>query len=117
MSYVELKGTNKDTAQALLKFVLDHEDTVTMIVLGLDNEEIAQNAKEVIGQNPNIWWVVWVQNSGLLTDNQLKSFQGDNTENVVCVLSKSDSPVAYYSAEEASYKNVLLTGFLIGEGN
>ncbi len=119
MSYVELTGTNKQTAQALLDQVLKREDTVTMIVTGLDHEGIASNAKFVMSQHPSTWWVIWVQNPLLLTDEQLTRFQQDpanpDKPMVVCVLSRSDHPAAFLSAEEAQSKSSLLAAFAVAE--
>lgn len=112
MGYVELKGTNQEIAQSILKQVLDHEDTVTMIVMGLDQEEIARMAKEAANQEPNTWWVVWVQNPNLLTEEQINKYKDKDIKTVACTLSRTDKLVRRLGIENAQYKDQLLAAFL-----
>ena len=110
MGYAELKGTDRDVAQSILKAILDHDDTVTMLVFGLDQSEIAGYAKEVADQEPNTWWTVWIQNLNLLTEEQQKKYC--KKQSVICTLSTSDEPVVWLGEKDAKYKNKLLKAFL-----
>lgn len=112
MGYMELKGTNKDSAQAIFQHVLDRQDTITMVVLGLDQKDVAMKARAVADHEPNIWWVVWVQNPRLLKDEQRRKYRGSNEKAVACVLSVEDKPVKWLSSEEAKFKDILLEAFL-----
>jgi hypothetical protein len=115
VGYAELEGTNRDIAQTILKQVLDHEDIVPMIVIGLDHNEIAAKAKEVADQEPNTWWVVWAQNPNLLTDEQIEKFTANDLKNVVCVISPKGNFIKRLQAENAGYKGQLLAAFLEAE--
>jgi hypothetical protein len=111
MGYMELKGTDTAIAQDMLQHVLDRQDIITMIVLGSDQAAAAAKAKEVSNHEPNRWWVVWVQNVALLTGDQLLAYKGKDGGAVVCVLSKSDMPVCWLSADFAGFTDQLLSAF------
>jgi len=115
MGYIELTGTNRETAQNIFQQVLDREDIITMIVMGLDQDKIASKAKDVASQEPNTWWVVWVQNPGLLTEEQKNAYRSSDPKVVVCVLSTSDKPVVRLTADEAEFKDQLLDAFWTAE--
>lgn len=112
MGYEELKGTDQEAEQSKLKKVLDREDTVVMIVLGADQKEVAKKAKEVADEEFDTWWVVWVQNPGLLTDGQISKYTGNDSKTVVCALSATRQPVRRLPAENAQFKDQLLSAFL-----
>lgn len=112
MGYEELKGTDQVAAQIKLNKILEREDTVTMIVMGADQAEVAKLAKEVADEEPNTWWLVWVQNLKLLTEEQIKKYKGGDPETVVCVLSATGQPVKRLWAENAQFKDQLLAAFL-----
>lgn len=111
MGYEELKGTDRETAQNKLKKVLEREDTVTMIVMGANQGDVARKAREVAGEEPNSWWVVWVQNLDLLTEEQIKKYKGEDTKTVACVLSATGQPVKRLPTENAQFKDQLLAAF------
>ncbi len=115
MGYMELKGTDQAIAQSLIKQVLDHEDTVTMVVLGADEAAIAERGKVAADNSPSTWWVVWVQNLALLTEQQQKDYTGKTKKSVVCFLSSSDQPVRFLGRIQAESVNELIDGFLAAE--
>lgn len=110
MGYAELSGVDDSVAQPIFKAILDHEDTTTMLVIGLDHASVVQDAKEVASQSPDEWWVVWVQNPGLLTDEQRKLYIKPNK--CVCVLNSTDEPVIWLGEKDAQFKSRLLEAFV-----
>lgn len=112
MGYEELKGTDQDAAQIKLKKILERENTVTMIVMGADQEDIAVKAKTVAEGDSNTWCVVWVQNLNLLTEEQIAKYKGHDSKTVVCVLSATGQPVRRLSVEKAQFDGQLEISFL-----
>ena len=102
-------------ARELLERALADKLSVTILVFGDDQDQIANMAEVRAGANPRIRQVVWVRDPSLLTDEEFLAFRRQDEMTVVCALDLDDKPADYVLKSEANSYIRLEQAFLRAE--